>query len=65
MTACCPTRRCSRTNASVAALPLAFAAKRQYRWTDEPMTKAMVLTAVIACASVRTSNAFGGSVKAP
>lgn len=29
------------------------------------MTKAMVLTAVIACASVRTSNAFGGSVKAP
>jgi hypothetical protein len=26
-----PTRRCSRMNASVAALPCAFAAERQYR----------------------------------
>jgi len=29
-----PTRRCSRTGASVAALPLASAAERQYRWAD-------------------------------
>lgn len=28
------TRRCSRTDASVATLPLASAAERQYRWTD-------------------------------
>ena len=29
------TRRCSRTDASVATLPLASAAERQYRWPDE------------------------------
>src|SRR6187402_1976693 len=29
------TRRCSRTAASVAELPLASAAERQYRWADE------------------------------
>ena len=28
------TRRCSRTDASVASLPLASAAERQYRWAD-------------------------------
>jgi hypothetical protein len=28
------TGRCRRTGASVAALPLAPAAERQYRWTD-------------------------------
>jgi hypothetical protein len=28
------TRRCRRTDASVAALPLASAAERRYRWTD-------------------------------
>ena len=31
---CRLTRRCSRTDASVAALPLPPAAERQYRWAD-------------------------------
>jgi hypothetical protein len=31
---CRPTRRCSRTNTSVAALPRLFAAERQGRWAD-------------------------------
>ena len=30
----CPTRRCRRTDASVATRPLASAAERQYRWAD-------------------------------
>jgi hypothetical protein len=33
------TRRCSRTGASVAALPLAPAAERLYRWADLAMSK--------------------------
>src|SRR3954452_14051677 len=32
-----PTRRCTLTGGSVAALPLAFAAERQYRSTDTAM----------------------------
>ena len=32
-----PTRRCRRTKASVALLPLAFAAERPYRWPDTLM----------------------------
>src|SRR5689334_9266503 len=33
----CRTGRCRRTNGSVAALPLPFAAERRYRWADEEL----------------------------
>jgi hypothetical protein len=35
------TRRCRRTGASVAALPLAPTAERQYRWADEMVSRSL------------------------
>ena len=45
---CRLTRRCRRTGAPLAALPLAPVAERQYRYPDEPMERAVVVVGTSA-----------------
>ena len=58
------TRRCSRTGASVAALPRAPAAERQYRWADkvwrrrhhEHLGWVFLLSAVLSCSATQKTS---------